>query len=342
MENRGCNQLDEVKQVTGGVLNCMALEKHSKRARHYMDNNILLNVLNELKFPSAKSWCHVNFDVDFAKDIATEIISQSNILKVNNIKVSASDYYLAGPLIRLLKNTKNFATNIDFKINLKDISEIMFGSSSQKYVTKVRKLLQIFSLVKVKNSGPLWKITSRQGSITSIKFNSKFNDLFNKFIDKKDHTFVKIPRERVLEKLSSLIKTPTAFCLFLELYVSIQKEYLFSISKNTQPSALELSKESKERLNAIFTPHGHHSITENIHAGEKQLQNKFSENFKSLIKDIAVNDVETEEIQKYKEVIKQNSKQHTEEKISAKWDSRQITNPLEQKMFINEFQKLFS
>ena len=260
-----------------------------------MDNYKYL-YLKELELAHTESCCYVNFDVDFAKDIATEIISQSNILKINNIHVSASDYYLAGPLIRLLKNTKNFATNIDFIIDLRDISEIMFGSSSQKYVTKIRKLLQIFSLVKVKNSGSFWKISSRQGSITSIKFNSEFNDLFNKFIDKKDHTFVKIPRERVLEKLSSLIKTPTAFCLFLELYVSIQKEYLFSMLKNIQPSALELSKESKERLNAIFSPHGHHSITENIQAGEIQLQNKFSKNFISIIKDIAVSNITIEDI----------------------------------------------
>ena len=260
-----------------------------------MDNYKYL-YLKELELAHTESCCYVNFDVDFAKDIATEIISQSNILKVNNIKVSASDYYLAGPLIRLLKNTKNFATNIDFIIDLRDISEIMFGSSSQKYVTKIRKLLQIFSLVKVKNSGSFWKISSRQGSITSIKFNSEFNDLFNNFIDKKDHTFVKIPRVRVLEMLSSLIKTPTAFCLFLELYVSIQKEYLFSMLKNIQPSALELSKESKERLNAIFSPHGHHSITENIQAGEIQLQNKFSKNFISIIKDIAVSNITIEDI----------------------------------------------
>lgn len=274
-----------------------------------MDNYKYL-YLKKLELAHTESYCHVNFDVDFAKDIAIEIILQSNILKINNIHVSASDYYLAGPLIRLLKNTKNFATNIDFKINLKDISEIMFGSSSQKYVTKVRKLLQIFSLVKVKNSGSFWEISSRQGSITSIKFNSEFNDLFNNFIDKKDHTFVKIPRESVLEMLSSLIKAPTAFCLFLELYVSIQKEYLFSILKNTPPSAPELSKESKERLNAIFNPQGHHSLIENIHAGEKQLQNKFSENFKSLIKDIAVSNITIEDI--YEKLINIDQREHYE------------------------------
>ena len=78
-----------------------------------------------LELPSLKSWTRINIDLDFAVELCNEIRKQTklffkekdqkkkeaseNEIDAKTIQLSASDFYMIGPLLRILISSQNFS-----------------------------------------------------------------------------------------------------------------------------------------------------------------------------------------------------------------------------------------
>ena len=288
-----------------------------------------------LELPSLKSWTRINIDLDFAVELCNEIRKQTklffkekdqkkkeapeNEIDAKTIQLSASDFYMIGPLLRILISSQNFKCGTKFELSLKDLTILLFGSNSQRHFKKVKKYLTILDYL-ILNKFPILTYIKRKGKTPLICFNDEqlveqLNSCNKKSAENiKHHDYVVLPKNSFLELINRLVKIPTAFGVFLEEIHLVQKQYLELSTPGWIANRID---KSNARLESIFCCNNTCSDAQKVKSvGNDYLKKIFAPNeYRAEICKLAYSCISQDQLAKFRN-IKQKHVAENQEKFN--------------------------